>query len=438
VGHRGAKELAAVGLATSLANVTGYSILTGVAGSLQTITGQAFGARNFTEVSLSLQRCALLCTFIVLLISILWLTASHWLRFLGQDEEVGALAATYLAILLPGVCCYMVTQCLQNWLSAQRVTSPIGTGSAIQAVCYLPFCWLLVYPCGFGFAGAAIATSMGNVFLMSWIVIKARRYVRTQLRDSWQGLSKQAFSQWCSFLRVAIPNFLMISEWWASEITVLLAGTLPNPHICLSTLSLMATTDSIGFMPPLSISVAANTRVSNELGAGRHRSAAHAARVSCILGLIVVFICSMLLLSGRHLWARLFTSDQQVLEHVMPVLSVASLYVVLDGMCVVSSGILKGCRRQAVLAPIVIASYYLVGLPLSWFLAWPANLGTIGLAWGSTAGTGTHCLCFAALVLSTRWPQQAERVQALVQVKQGSNAASQCLTEDKEDAIGGA
>ena len=59
VGHLGARDLAAVGLAVSLANVTGYSVMVGVATTLGTTAGQAFGARNWQEVSLQLQRCLL-------------------------------------------------------------------------------------------------------------------------------------------------------------------------------------------------------------------------------------------------------------------------------------------------------------------------------------------------------------------------------------------
>ena len=39
-----------------------------------------------------------------------------------------------------------------------------------------------------------------------------------------------------------------------------------------------------------------------------------------------------------------------------------------------------------VLAPVVVASYYLVGLPAAAALAWPARLGTVGLALGATVG----------------------------------------------------
>lgn len=417
VGHQGPAELAAVGLAVSLANVSGYSLLVGVASTLQTTAGQAFGACNLAEVSLSLQRCGLLCSFMLCAIAALWLNAAWLLRLCGQEHEVAVKAAAYLRLLLPGVACYMVTQCLQNWLVAQRVTSPTGTGGILLAIIYLPLCWFIVDPLGFGFTGAAVATSFANFFLMSWIIFRTRRTLRSGLVGSWQGLSWRAFERWGPFIRLALPNFLMISEWWASEITVLLAGTLPQAKPSLAALALMNTTDSICFMPPLALGIAANTRVSNELGAGRPDKARHASCASCFLGLACGAMCSLTVLVGRGGWARLFSTDAGVLDHAIPVLSVSALYVIADGLAACIGGSLKGCGRHAQLAPVVLVAYYFAGLPLSCFLAWPAHLGVLGLAWGSTVGTFVHCLTYSAMLATTSWPLMAQRARERVQAK---------------------
>lgn len=429
VGRQGPTELAAVGLAVSLANVSGYSILVGVASTLQTTAGQAFGARNLSEVSLSLQRCGLLCSLMFCGIAALWINSAWLLRLAGQEQDIAGKAADYLKLLLPGVACYTVTQCLQNWLAAQRVTSPTGSGGMLVALIYLPLCWSIVHPAGFGFVGAAVATSLANFFLMSWIIFRTRRLLRTSLSGSWKGFSWGAFRRWCPFLRLALPNFLMISEWWASEITVLLAGTLPEAKFSLAAMSLMATTDSVCFMPPLSVGIAANTRVSNELGAGRPARAKHAACVSCLMGLACVAILSMAVVVGRRAWAQLFTTDAEVIEHVMPVLSIAALYVLADGLAASVAGSLKGCGRHALLAPVILVAYYVVGLPVSCILAWPAEYGYLGLAWGSTVGTYLHCISFATLLATTSWPLMARRARERVQTKpllqQGESAGQE-------------
>lgn len=79
----------------------------------------------------------------------------------------------------------------------------------------------------------------------------------------------------------------------------------------------------------------------------------------------------------------------------------------LDGLTIVVNGALKGCGRQMLQAPVVVASYYLLGLPLAWFLAWPLQLRTLGLALGALAGTACNLLAFAALLHRTDWSHMA-------------------------------
>jgi len=60
------------------------------------------------------------------------------------EASIRSISARCPRLLLPGLCCFTVTQCLQNWLAAQRVTRPGGSGGMIMAALYLPLCWLLV------------------------------------------------------------------------------------------------------------------------------------------------------------------------------------------------------------------------------------------------------------------------------------------------------
>ena len=58
----------------------------------------------------------------------------------------------------------------RNWLAAQRVTGVQGSSGALLAAVHLPLCWCLVHRCGY--LGAAIATSVGNVLRMLWVIFK--------------------------------------------------------------------------------------------------------------------------------------------------------------------------------------------------------------------------------------------------------------------------
>ena len=155
----------------------------------------------------------------------MWFNSHRLLLLVGQEEIIAAMAAKYLRILFPGLCCFMVTQCLQspgrvvwwgwvhgfspafpslnqqkscscsgteyhpqlsarpgviarNWLAAQRVTGIQASSGALLALVHLPLCWYLVHQ--MGYLGAAIATSVGNFLRMLWVIFK-------RLGISWDG-----------------------------------------------------------------------------------------------------------------------------------------------------------------------------------------------------------------------------------------------------------
>ena len=55
--------------------------------------------------------------------------------------------------------------------------------------------------------------------------------------------------------------------------------------------------------------------------------------------------------------------------------------------------------------------YPAIGLPLSYFLAFPCNLGVIGLCIGTTVGTFVHMLLYLLIVARTNWSKESHKVQ---------------------------
>lgn len=75
-------------------------------------------------------------------------------------------------------------------------------------------------------------------------------------------------------------------------------------------------------------------------------------------------------------------------------------------------------------APIVVASYYLLGLPFAWLMAWPCHLSTLGLALGGLLGTAANFMAFALLLARTQWPSMAQLAQQRSGSKRDSGGRS--------------
>src|SRR5690606_42118485 len=87
-----------------------------------------------------------------------------------------------------------------------------------------------------------------------------------------------------------------------------------------------------------------------------------------------------------------------IIEIAAGLLFYAGLFQLMDAMQVIALGLLRGVQDTRV--PMVIAgiSYWLVGMPVAYGLAFPAGLGPAGLWLGLLAG-----LSLAALLLMRRF-----------------------------------
>jgi hypothetical protein len=123
IGHLGAHYLSAAGLASVTQNVTGNAILYGMSGGMSTIAGQAFGAKDYLELGLTLQRALIILPlFVCVPVTFLWLNVEAVYKAVGMDPAVAVSSAHYLVLLLPGIWCMSGSVCLQTWLHAQKVS----------------------------------------------------------------------------------------------------------------------------------------------------------------------------------------------------------------------------------------------------------------------------------------------------------------------------
>ena len=85
--HLGALELASASLATMFANVTGFTLVSGLSSALETLCSQAItGASDKKVAGIILQRGIILNTIMVIPLTSLWIFSEDILLALGQSK----------------------------------------------------------------------------------------------------------------------------------------------------------------------------------------------------------------------------------------------------------------------------------------------------------------------------------------------------------------
>ncbi|KAE8672482.1 hypothetical protein F3Y22_tig00111841pilonHSYRG00337 [Hibiscus syriacus] len=84
LGRLGELALAGGSLAIGFANITGYSVLSGLSIGMEPICGQAFGAKKYKILGLAMQKMTLLLLLTSIVIASLWLNMKIYFSFFAK------------------------------------------------------------------------------------------------------------------------------------------------------------------------------------------------------------------------------------------------------------------------------------------------------------------------------------------------------------------
>ncbi|KAJ6793452.1 protein DETOXIFICATION 16-like [Iris pallida] len=408
VGHLGELPLSAVSLASSFANVTGFSVLLGMGSALDTLCGQANGAKQFHMLGIHMQRAILVLFIASIPLSLVWAYTSEILMAVGQNPEITKEAGIYACWLIPGLFAYGLLQCHVRFLQSQSIVMPLLITSGVTTLLHILVCWILVYACGLGTKGAALATSISywiNVFLLA-VYIKFSQACKM----TWTGFSREAFHDILDFLRLAVPSTFMIClEYWSFEMVVLLSGLLPNPMLETSVLSISLNTMWMVYMIPTGLGSAVSVRVSNELGSGNPQAARLSVRAVVIISVIEGAIVAIATILMRNIWGYLYSNEREVVKYVSVLIPLLAISDFMDGIQCVLSGAARGLGWQKTCSYINLGAYYIVGFPSSILFAFVLHGGGKGLWMGIICALTVQVFVLLAMILRTDWDKETTK-----------------------------
>ncbi|CAD6210301.1 unnamed protein product [Miscanthus lutarioriparius] len=429
LGRLGELALAGGSLALGFANITGYSVLSGLALGMEPICGQAFGARRGKLLALALHRTVLLLLAVALPISALWVTSTGCvLKLLGQDEGVADAAQTFAAYASADLAVLAVLHPLRVYLRSQNLTLPITACSLFSVLLHGPINYLLVVRLQMGVAGVALAVALTDLNLL--LALLCFLAISGAHRDSWVGPTLDCLRGWPELLRLAVPTATAVClEWWWYELMIVLSGLLANPRATVASMGILIQATSLVYVFPSSLGQGASTRVSHQLGAGRPAGARRAAGAALSIGVGVGLAAAAFMVSVRSHWGRMFTSDADILRLTAVALPIAGLCELGNCPQTAGCGVLRGSARPASGARINLASFYLVGMPVGVALAFGARLGFAGLWVGLLAAQAACAVWMARAVAATDWDVEVGRAKELTKASSTSNNNhSECNT----------
>ncbi|KAA3479705.1 protein DETOXIFICATION 27-like [Gossypium australe] len=346
-GHLGDLELAAISIANNVIVGFNFGLLLGMASALETLCGQAFGAKKYYMLGIYMQRSWIILSICCVLLLPLYLFASPVLKLLGQPNDVAELSGMVAIWMIPLHFSFALQFPLQRFLQCQLKNMVTAWVSLAALGVHGIMSWVLVYRFRVGVVGTVVSMNF------SWWVLVFGHLGYTVCGgcpSTWTGFSMEAFSGLWEFIKLSAASGVMLClENWYYRILILMTGNLENAKIAVDALSICV-------------------RVANELGAGNGKGAKFATTVSVVTSILIgFFFC------------------------VQPILS----------------GVAVGCGWQSYVAYINLGCYYLIGVPLGFFMGWGFHLGVMGI-WGGMifGGTAIQTLILALITLRCDWQEE--------------------------------
>jgi MATE family multidrug resistance protein len=382
----------------SIAQVLGM----GMAIAISPLTAIANGQRNTFQASKVLFNGFLLSTIVAILIAVTLISSYKLLFNLGQDPHVAALSVPFYKLMAWSLIPMLMFASVKQFCDGLEYTKTAMTLSLLSLPINAFLNWIFIYG-RFGFprmelAGAGLGTLITRCLIAVILIIIVWRH---KIFQPYIEIRKQAWKAdvktWKELLHLGVPTSLIYGmEVAAFSVSGIMIGWLGATSQAAHQIALNLATAT--FMAAAGLALGGSIRVANAYGR-EEKGLLRRIGVSTIVGgLIYGFICAILFIILKNQLPLLFTNNAEVAIVSSSLLVFAALFQISDATQSIGVGLLRGMKDVKVPAAFVAIAYWLIGIPVGYFLSFKLHMGPSGIWLGFVTG-----LSASSVLLNTRF-----------------------------------
>lgn len=389
VGRVSVEAVAAASLATALFVVPlvfGF----GVMGPFSVFVARANARGETSEIVHHLRRGLVMSVSIGVALAILITALSGHLNLLHQPSTVLVQARSFLLLLTWSIVPMYLFQILKQYCEALHTAWPPMLILTAGALINIALNWVFIFghlgAPALGLIGAGWATLITRTVMLAALVLVVRQihFQSAALRNAF---FRGAF-QWQGYrdlLGLGLPaGFQVILEVGAFTFAAIMMGWVSEAALAAHQVAISVA--STVFMVPLGLSMAVAIRVSHAIGSDDPRRARACVRGSLLLTLGFMCLTAITICTFAHGLAALFIRDPEVIILAAQVLLIAGFFQIFDGTQAICIGALRGLHDVKLPTFLSFCAYWLIGLPVSYLLAFHFQLGAVGIWLGLLVG----------------------------------------------------
>ncbi|MFN6944566.1 MAG: MATE family efflux transporter [Cytophagaceae bacterium] len=380
----------------------------GISYGISPLIAKADGEKNPRDISSILKHAIVLNVLTGLILCLGLYASSPMLTYLKQPEEVISLAIPFFKIMAISMVPLMIFQVFRQFAEGLALTRQAMIISIIGNVINIILNYLLIHG-KFGFPqlgvnGAAYATLISRVVIA--VAMFAFVFYYPRFKSYWAMFKeiKWSLSIFSHLLKMSLPVGVQLTlEAGAFGFAAIMVGWLGAKEIAAHHIALNMA--AITYMTATGIASAATVRIGHEFGKKDYFAMRKAGIAAFHLALVFMGCCALGFLAFRQYLPALYIADVDIGAMATSLLLISAFFQLSDGVQVVGLGALRGIGDIRIPTAIALISYWLLGLPLGYFMAFPMGYGVEGIWYGLFCG-----LTIAACLLYARFTRKSKRL----------------------------
>lgn len=372
--------VATVGLTEAVISLV-YTLGIGLSVGATAIVARRVGEKDFTEASKSGAQAITVSLLVAILVAILGVAfASDILALMGAKPEVIKEGTSFAQIIFASspaiILLFLINGIFRGAGDAAMAMRSLWLASIINII----LCPLLIYGYGpfpeLGLTGAAIATAIGRTIGVLYqcyhLFLKSRsiKIYKTYFKPNLEIVK--------SLLTISTPAMLQFFIQSGSWIVLTYIVSITGSTDASAGYQIAIRNVVFFILPAWGLSNAAATLVGQNLGAKQPERAQQSVLLTTKYNIIFMSFVTLLFVCFSELIISFYTEDKVILAYGSQALRIIGLGYVFYGIGMVMIQALNGAGDTKTPTWINIICFWMIQIPLAWFLAVYLNFGPLG------------------------------------------------------------
>ncbi len=374
----------------------------GMTMAISPLVAMANGRNDVHKASKLLYNGFILSSFTALAIALVIISTSGLLNHLGQDDIVVEFAMPYYKIMAWGIIPMLMFLAIKQFSDGLEITKTAMMLSLASLPLNAFLNWVLIYgklgAPRMELFGAGLATLIIRTLIMAIMILIILRhrvyqpYLKVRLQ-AWKLSSKT----WKELLQIGIPSSMQYGmESAAFSVSGIMIGWLGASAQAAHQIALNIA--SVTFMASLGLSLAGSIRVANGYGRNEHLLIRNIGTSTMLGGLAYGLICGIFFILFKNQLPYLFTNNLGVATISSTLLVLGAFFQISDATQAIGVGLLRGIRDVKLPTVFVAVAYWVIGIPIGYYLAFTMQMGASGIWIGFIIG-----LTVSSILLNLRF-----------------------------------